>query len=223
MDADQAKAELRAVRVWDMPTRLFHWALVVLIPFAWWSEETDHINWHKLSGFLVIALVVFRIYWGFLGSWTARFANFLRGPRAIWSYVKGRGSHIVSHNPLGGWSVAAMILLLLAECICGLFAIDEDGYEAGPFASYLSFDRARLAMHVHNWLFYALLGLIGLHIATVLVYWVSGRNLVWPMISGRKQLPADIEVPARASFWSLAVGLALAAGTFILLWRLDSI
>ena len=181
-----------------------------LIPFAWWSEETDHINWHKLSGFLVVALVVFRIYWGLLGSWSSRFANFLRGPRAAWRYVRGRGSEIISHNPLGGWSVAAMLLLLLGECICGLFAIDEDGYEAGPFASYISFDRARFAMHLHNWLFYALLGLIGLHVATVLLYWVSGRNLVWPMISGNKQLSANIEAPARAS----------RAGHWLLDWRL---
>ncbi len=196
---------------------------MILIPFAWWTEETGRVNWHKLCGYLIVALLVFRIFWGFFGSWASRFASFLRGPAATWCYVKGRASETIGHNPLGGWSVMAMLLLLLGECICGLFAIDEDGYEAGPFASYLPFDQARAAMHLHGLLFNALLALIGLHIATVLLYWMSGRNLIWPMISGRKRLPANVAAPAQASLWPFAIGLALAAGTFVLLWRLDSL
>ena len=78
----------RCVRVWDLPIRLFHWLITALFGFCWWSAENDHLDWHMWSGFGVLALVLFRVYWGFAGSATARFASFLKGPRAVFDYAR---------------------------------------------------------------------------------------------------------------------------------------
>ena len=88
----------RIVPVWDIPTRIFHWSLVVLIPFLWWTYQNDQMVWHKIAGFAVIALLIFRLYWGFFGAETARFSNFMRGPlrSGAISAASKRGS--VEHN-----------------------------------------------------------------------------------------------------------------------------
>ena len=127
------------IRLWDLPVRLFHWALVALIVCAWWTAENHLISWHRLTGYAILTLVLFRIVWGFLGSTTARFSHFLRGPGAVGAYVGGhmfrRGSpgH-AGHNPLGGWSVVGMLGLLLLQVLLGFFSVDVDGLESGPFA-----------------------------------------------------------------------------------------
>jgi cytochrome b len=212
----------RLVRVWDLPTRAIHWALVVLIPFAWWTEETAHLNWHKQRGFVVAALVVFRVFWGFFGSWASRFASFLRGPRAAREYISGGAPEAVSHNPLGGWNVLAMLGLLVTLVILGLFSLDADGYEAGPFASWLTFDQARAATRLHGLFFDALLVLIGLHVVSVLLYLAGGRDLIRPMVTGQKRVSAQIDEPHRASLRVILMGSAMAGGTFLLLWWIDS-
>ena len=104
--------------VWDLPTRIFHWLLVVLLGFSWWSAENHHMDWHRISGIIVFGLIVFRILWGLFGTSTARFSQFLKGPRTVWSYVRPSGSArtvAIGHNPLGGWSVIAMLLLLCVQ------------------------------------------------------------------------------------------------------------
>src|SRR5690348_13361440 len=107
--------------VWDFPTRAFHWLLVALIGFCWWSAETDHMDWHSLAGLAVCGLLIFRILWGIFGTSTARFAQFVKGPRAIWSYLRpGEGPPRVApigHNPLGGWSVVALLLVLATQTV----------------------------------------------------------------------------------------------------------
>jgi cytochrome b len=213
---------MRAVLVWDLPTRVFHWALVILLPFLWWSATNDEMNWHKLAGFVLAALLVFRIYWGIFGSQTARFSDFLRGPRAVWRYLRTGEARTPGHNPLGGWSVLLLLIFLATETGLGLFAIDEDGLEAGPLAYLLTLDRAQYSAHLHSVLFDGLLAIVGLHIVAVLFYLLRRHNLIGPMLTGKKQLPVASEVPRMASFWSFAVGAALAGATFVWLWRLDN-
>jgi cytochrome b len=175
----------RAVRVWDLPTRLFHWLLVIAFAFSWWSAREDHMDWHLRSGLLILALLAFRLVWGLIGGSTARFAGFLRGPRAVWAYVRGAPAK-PGHNPLGGWSVVAMLLALCVLVGSGTLAVDTDGIESGPLSYLVSFDTGRLASHVHGLFFNAALALIGLHLAAILFYRaVRGRNLVRPMITGR--------------------------------------
>ena len=132
-----AAAAPRPVRIWDWPTRIFHWLLVLLIPALWWTAENERTELHIQLGLITLALILFRILWGFLGSSTARFANFLKGPRGIAAYFGGRASGAVGHNPLGGWSVIAMLALLAAQVGLGLFASDEDGLYMGPLSLWL--------------------------------------------------------------------------------------
>ncbi len=218
--ADESAPAAR-VRIWDAPTRIFHWSLAALIAYLWWTEEHDEIAQHKLAGYAVIGLIVFRLYWGFFGSQTARFADFVKGPRAIWRYLRGRAPAMLGHNPLGALSVLALLVLVAVEAVFGLFAIDEDGLEAGPLAPNVGLDWAQLAAHWHALLFDGLLVLVAVHVLAIALYWISGNNLLVPMITGRKQI--STEAKARfAPWWSAMIGIGLAALSAFALWRLDS-
>src|SRR5688572_21899245 len=109
--ADSPTTTGRAIPVWDVPTRLFHWLLVLLIAFSWWSADSRRMDWHRYSGYAVLGLLAFRILWGFAGSSTARFAGFVRSPAATLRYLRGEKAG-VGHNPLAAWSVLAMLGLL---------------------------------------------------------------------------------------------------------------
>lgn len=203
------------MRIWDIPVRLFHWLLAPLLAFAWWSAEAGRLEWHRLSGYALLALVLFRILWGLWGSDTARFARFLRWPADIGAYLKQLGGKTyaasVGHNPLGGWSVFAMLALLVVESALGLFAVDFDGIESGPLAIFVSFDAGRLAAEMHELLFNVLLGLIGLHLAAIAFYALVKRdNLVGPMLTGNKTLPGATP-PVMAPLWLALLSAALAA------------
>jgi len=203
------------LRVWDLPVRLFHWALVALLGFSWWSGHAHQMDWHRRSGYTILALLVFRIYWGFAGSRTARFAEFIKGPGAVVAYVrtlpdrKGAPDR-PGHNPLGGWSVAALMLVLIAMVGAGLFSVDVDGLESGPLADRISFEAGRQAAHVHHFVFNLLLGLVGLHLAAIAFYWLwRKQNLIWPMVTGRTHGQGDPVGPVAS--WRLAIGVMLAA------------
>jgi len=215
------RGALHRVRVWDWPTRAIHWLLVLLIPFAWWTWKTDHMQWHRIAGYAVLALLAFRLFWGLFGSETARFAHFVRGPRGIWRYVAGRTKASVGHNPLGGLSVIALLALASAQAGLGLFAVDEDGLESGPFASVVSFADGQRAEHWHGILFNALLALIALHIAAIALYALAGNNLVGPMIGGTRSVPVDVTAPKRGSIIALIAGLLLAGTMFAGLMHID--
>jgi len=209
------------VRVWDLPTRLFHWLIVALLAFSWWTAESDHLDWHMLSGYAILVLVLFRVYWGFSGSSTARFARFLKGPRTVFAYAGGlferRARATPGHNPMGGWSVVLLIALLLLQTVLGLFAIDVDGLNAGPLDSLVSFDTGRWFSHQHGKVFNLLLIFSGLHVAAILFYWLYKReNLISAMITGFKRLPAADIGPdlSFARLWWAIPGL-LAAGLLV--------
>lgn len=193
------------VAVWDLPTRLFHWSLVALVCFSGVTGEfaeafgSKVIEWHKLSGYTILTLLLFRLLWGFFGGTYARFGNFLRGPRAVISYLKvqavgGKSATQLGHNPLGGWSVALMLLCLLLQACTGLFISDEDlGFE-GPLARHISSHTADQLKAVHHANFVVLLGLVGMHLAAIGFYLVAkGENLVRPMLLGKKPLPEDCD------------------------------
>jgi cytochrome b len=197
--------------------RLFHWLIAVLFAFSWWTAETDRLDWHLVSGYAILALVLFRIYWGFAGSASARFTAFIRGPRTVLGYARNlfRRSESVAfgHNPMGGWSVIALILLLLLQAVLGLFAIDVDGINAGPLDALVSFRTGRWFAHQHGRVFDLLLILTGLHLAAVAFYRIYKReNLIGPMINGRRRLPAGAPWPELyfAGFWVALPGLLVA-------------
>jgi cytochrome b len=151
-----------------------------------------------------------------LGSDTARFSHFLKGPRAIVAYLsKGRDGASAGHNPLGGWSVLALLLLLIVQATLGLFAIDVDGIEAGPLSAFVDFDTARWAAKTHHLVFNVMAGLIALHLAAIAFYALFRReNLIGPMFTGRKALAEGQTPPRMGNLW-LALALAVAVGVLV--------
>lgn len=201
------------INVWDIPTRLFHWVLVGLIAFSWWSAENGRLDWHLLSGLSVLALLVFRLIWGVIGSSTARFAGFLRGPRGVAAYMRGTEPPLPGHNPLGGWSVVAMLVALAVQVGSGLFAVDVDGIESGPLSYLVEFDQGRTAAAIHEISFNVLLGLIALHVLAILFYLVfRRRNLIGPMITGSDRVSGMGAAPLRpGKLWALVLAIVIAA------------
>ena len=202
----------RRVAVWDLPTRLFHWALVLLIPALWWTGEEHMHDWHFLLGEVTLGLLLFRLFWGLLGSSTARFAGFVRGPRAILAYLRGDRPAGIGHNPLGALSVLALLFLLANVVGLGLFATDEDGLDPAPLAHFVSYDSARILTERHEQVFWILVGFIALHLAAILYYLLARRDdLVTPMVTGRREMPAGGGEMTGAPLWRflLAAGLAI--------------
>lgn len=185
------------ILLWDLPVRIAHWSFVVLVLAAWITIENGWLGWHKVAGYGILFVTIFRLLWGVFGSSTARFSHFLRGPRAVIAYARAffSGSPhatIIGHNPLGGWSVAALLLLLLTQSLLGLFATDEYGTDGGPLSSLMSFDAARRAAMMHGVVFNLLMAFIVLHVAAVTLHFLLKRdNLVAPMVSGRKRIAKD--------------------------------
>ena len=202
------------LQIWDLPVRLFHWALVLLLAMAWWTAENGVLDWHRRAGYAILTLVLFRVLWGFFGSSTARFSHFLRGPITVGGYVRhslfGRSPATqAGHNPLGGWSVMAMLGLIAVQVILGFFAVDVDGIESGPYSYLVDFETGRAAAEWHELVFNLLLALIALHVLAILYYALGKRdNLVGPMIRGGR--PWSGERPAlRFAPLYLALGLFL--------------
>jgi len=206
------------VPVWDLPIRLFHWLLVALIAFSWWSGENEHLDWHIWSGLAVLTLLVFRLLWGVFGSSTARFVNFVRGPKAVLAYVRDmRGWKPVGHTPLGAISVLALLIVLKVQVVTGLVQTDDDGLAEGPLAPLVSFETSEAARDMHELTFNVLLALIGLHVAAILFYRIAlGARRTSAMVTGRAAIESDTE-PMRPGKWWVAL-LCLAAALAFTRW-----
>jgi cytochrome b len=200
------------VAVWDVPTRLFHWLLVALIGLSWWSAENDRIDLHLWSGIAVLALLLFRLLWGLFGSSTARFASFVRGPRALFDYVRGPGRwNGIGHSPLGALSVIALLGVLAVQVGLGLIISDEDGVFSGPLNQFVSFDVAESARELHETMFNLLLALMALHVAAILFYRLFlGKKLTSAMVAGKAQAPAGTQAMRPARWWA-AIACLVAA------------
>ena len=199
-------------RVWDLPTRLFHWLLVALVAFSWWSGKNDRIDLHIWSGIAILTLLVFLLFWGFFGSSTARFANFVRGPRAVFGYLRGQWRGI-GHSPLGALSVVALLAALGLQVGLGLFSSDEDGLVSGPLAHFVSLDASEEIADLHDDFFNIVLALILIHVAAVLIYRVFGKKLTGAMISGKAAVDPDAEPMRPGKWWVALICLAVAIGT----------
>jgi len=208
------------VRIWDGATRVVHWSLVVLIGLSWWTERHHRMDLHQYSGYALLGVLVFRLYWGFFGSTTARFAHFVKGPRAIGRYLRSRAGPVSpGHNPLGALSVLALLGLLLAQVVLGLFSVDVDGLESGPLSHWVSFEAGRACARLHRTGFDVLQVLVVCHVVAIVFYWVFKRdNLVRPMITGSKgwnhSPPPQVQFASR---WHALLGIALAA---LLVWSI---
>jgi cytochrome b len=176
---------------------------------------------HALLGYVVLALLIFRLAWGLVGSETARFASFLRGPAAALSHVRhflrrGPVEGEAGHNPVGGYAVLVLLLLLIVQSVSGLFLYDEEIYWA-PLNGWVSEETAAWLGWLHDFTFNLLLAMIAVHVAAIVLYFLVKRlNLVAPMLSGRAALPTKVAEPRTAS-GLLALGLFAAAALLVYL------
>jgi cytochrome b len=208
-----------SIRVWDLPTRIFHWLFAASVIGAVTTVNIGGLwmDWHVTFGVAALMLLIFRVIWGFAGPRYARFKNFVVGPKQVWLYLRGsKAIETAGHNPLGAWSVMALLLVVGVQAVTGLFASD-DILTNGPLNSYVSSQTASLMTTIHKWNKIALLALVGLHLVAILIYTIRGKGLVKPMITGDK--PSDrgsaTAVSARDDWairlWALLLFAALSA------------
>lgn len=206
----------RTIRVWDLPTRLFHWSLLVLVALAWISSEADGVlfNIHIITGIAILAMIVFRIIWGVIGSRYALFTDFVKG----WTKVRDYGKQLVSfqvpyhsgHNPLGGWMIIALLGALTLTAFSGLF-VSDDGY-SGPLARTISPWLSHAMEDAHEGVAGLLGLLVGFHVLGVLLHGlISRENLPRAMWSGYKSVPAGHNATsiANVGWWRVVMALIL--------------
>lgn len=206
---------MNRLHIWDLPTRLVHWLLAASIAAAIVTGEIggNLIDWHGRLGLLIVGLIVFRLVWGFVGSHTARFSTFLRGPAAIKTYLRGEWRGI-GHNPLGALSVVALLTLVALQVSTGLFTNDDISFQ-GPLADLVSKELSDKLTGVHKAFITLLIGLVLLHIAAIVYYLrVKKENLIKPMLTGWKESHpeevAEHHARPRGSLAGAIVALALA-------------
>ncbi len=206
------------VRVWDLPIRLFHWSLVILIGFSWATVSLGWMDLHYISGEAILALLLFRVVWGFVGSDTARFLTFLKSPAAALHHL----SHLrrrepdteIGHNPAGGWMVIGLLVLLFGQVATGLFSGDDDAAVDGPLRHLVSRHVSETLTEVHGVIFTLIQIAVVLHVVAVLAYLaLKGHNLLRAMITGSKTMPAPVAQPRLVNpLWAaVIVGAAVVA------------
>ncbi|MGB1309955.1 MAG: cytochrome b/b6 domain-containing protein [Leucothrix sp.] len=197
MRSMQAKS---SVKVWDLPIRLFHWALVVAIVTSWASVKLENMELHVTSGACIFGLLIFRLLWGIWGASTAQFHRFIPSPRTLINYLKNKPTHLlasIGHSPIAALSVVAMLVVLMGQVATGLVA-DDDVYTTGPLIDYVESETSEWATGLHVTNSDVLLGLIALHLAAIAFYrFVKKRRLVKPMLTGKSDEydADDIENP----------------------------
>ena len=211
------------VRVWDLPVRLFHWLIVALVAAAYATWRLNWMVWHGWIGDLTLALVLFRLLWGFLGSETARFSQFLTSPRIALQHLRysflREPDRQVGHNPAGGWMVLLLLALLLAETLTGIY-VANDIADVGPLTGMVPAAAADAIDASHAIIWNVLLAAIALHVLAIAGYAaVKGQDLVRPLITGMKTLPEPVTEPRMASAARAAVLFAVsAAAAIIIAW-----
>lgn len=176
------------ISVWDPLLRLTHWSFPLLIPAMWWTAENDKWALHKRLGLVLLGLLVFRLLWGLIGPETARFGQFVKGPRAVLAYLRGDSGAgpAIGHSPLGGWSTMALLGAMLLQVSLGLFAGDPFDGTTGPLNSLVGVALADTITELHETVFWVIAGLIGLHLAAICFYSVKGDDLLSPMVGGTR-------------------------------------
>jgi cytochrome b len=221
-----------SVKVWDWPTRAFHWSLVFCIVSAYvswrWSEKFGDflLVWHRWNGYAILVLLEFRLLWGFFGSSTAKFSSFVRWPWDAAKYgldlLRGRDRHYLGHNPLGTWMIVALLCAVMAQGVLGLFTVEHNDSGAyGPLYRIVSEATYKKLSHWHLWVFYwVILPLVGLHIVANTLYGLVKKDpLITAMVTGKKPAgayedAAEATIPANVG--SRAALCLLAAVVFVL-------
>lgn len=212
---------MKSIRIWDIPTRLFHWFLVLAIAGLWYTGTEGDMDRHLPLAYFTLALLLFRLIWGFVGGFYSRFSAFQLAPMNAIRYIRsGLKSDYPGHNPLGSWSVVALLLCIAVQLTTGLFANDSILTE-GPLAHYVSSDLSDQMTSWHALNFNILLGLIALHIAAVVFYTAVKRDDILPaMITGKRSVSENVDEPARKNPAYSIISIAVAAGVVWLITQL---
>ena len=215
------------IRVWDLPTRIFHWSLVICVVGAFTTVKLGGLwmDWHIWFGLATLGLIVFRVIWGLAGPRYARFSVFVRGPRSIAGYIRGHIPHIVGHNPLGSVSVVAVLLVFGFQAFSGLFAHDDIMVE-GPLA-FLSSRWSDTLTGMHKFNEWIMIALVCLHVGAVLWHRVIRREkLIEAMIHGDAQVSlqhSKVAINARDTWWVRMAALLLAILITMGVWWLTTL
>jgi len=201
--------------VWDLPTRLFHWLVVLSIIGSYTTATlgTVWMPWHMRLGYFMIGLLIFRVIWGLIGPRHARFVNFIKGPTSIVAYLKGM-SQSVGHNPMGAGMVVLMLVLLAVQATTGLFSTDDIAF-VGPYYPSVSHDLGEKLTGIHHKNFNLILAAVVLHLSAIIFYtFVKKERLVSAMIHGYKpavHVPTEETIPG-SQLWKALLVIAIAGG-----------
>lgn len=224
-----AAPDVTTIRVWDLPTRLFHWALVFCVAGSFVTIKLGGfvgMEWHARFGQITFGLILFRLIWGVVGPHYARFSQFVRGPSTIWAYLQGQHLHVAGHNPMGALSVIAMLLVFGFQATSGLFASEDVFFTSGSLA-YLSSAWSSRLTSLHKLNEWPMIVLVGLHLVAIVWYrLVKKRRLVKAMITGNLSLPNIAARQARQapqSPSSLMGALLLVAAITALTWWMSTL
>lgn len=212
-----ASVRPRDVRVWDPFLRLVHWSFPILIPALWWTAENEKWALHKRLGLVLLGLLAFRLLWGFLGPETARFGQFVKGPRVVLAYLRGdrQAGPAIGHSPLGGWSTLVLLGAMLVQVSLGLFAGDPFDGTTGPLNSLVGVRSADSITEIHESFFWVIVALAALHLAAITFYAVKGEDLLSPMLSGDRPPLAGV-AGIGPTPWARGLGAAAIAAALAL-------
>lgn len=218
------------IRVWDLPTRLFHWALVICIAGAFITIKIggNAVEYHFWFGYATLTLLLFRLSWGLVGGFYSRFLNFPLRPRYVLAYLRGQSAELplqakIGHNPLGSLSVLGLLSVLLFQTISGLFTNDDIASE-GPLVIWITKDLSDLISGLHKSNEIIILSLVGLHILAILFYTHFKRERLVPaMLTGDKTLETNESVPTSIDSYvkRILAGLLFAAAISIVYWLIN--
>lgn len=204
--------------IWDWPVRLSHWSFAVLVPAMWYTADNSLWWWHTRLGMALLAVLIFRILWGFIGSRTARFASFVKGPGAIVDYLKGESAFTTGHNPLGALSVVALLTAMSLQVAMGLFSGDPYDGATGPLNGFVGVMTADMITDWHKTFVWVLVALVAVHLAAIAFYAAVKRtNLVGPMITGKRALLVGKDI-APASNRTALIALIIAIALAVWIW-----
>ena len=210
---------MHKIYVWDLPVRLFHWLLVLALVAAWYTSDGERglIDWHLRIGYFILGLVVYRLFWGFLGTYYAKFSQFFPSLDAIKAYIRGNKTSYIGHNPLGALMVFAMLALLLLQAISGLFMTD-DIFTSGPYFDSASKEVQKLMATLHHWCFDLIIAFSVIHIFAIGYYQlIKKEQLVKAMVFGFKVIETHSKLVAKVghSKWLRAIVLAILVVGFV--------
>ena len=195
---------MQSVKIWDNFTRIFHMSQLILLALLWYSGEQADFDLHFICGYLLLSLWLARIVWGFIGSESTRFSHFVKSPKHLFQWLTQSDKRVAGHNPVAGYMVIALLLLLGVQLISGLFATD-DVLAEGPLLYYVSDELAESLDSLHNANFDWLLAIIAIHAIAAILHSVKADNVIRTILTGRSKEFKDVSLYFKSSYIPLII------------------